>query len=196
MMCCASRVSRSGIGREPSRNSEMCIGSQARAPKVAWNWRIWASPSPEAVGSRQMRGSGTPGRDSTKSLRAGFSGSMVKPPPPMAKIVGSGRGEFELRALAEISRLQRELDDVLVTDLDAVGARLGPGEHDAVQVLADEVQGGPVRGRVSAGQEAFAQRGVVRRTPVGLLLVVHSVRVGQEPQPLVRARVVVVGRQA
>ena len=35
----------------------MCIGSQARAPKVAWNWRICASPSPEAVGSRQMRGS-------------------------------------------------------------------------------------------------------------------------------------------
>src|SRR4051794_1299977 len=174
----------------------MCIGSQARAPKVAWNWRIWASPSPEAVGSRQIRGSGTPGSASTKSSRAGFSGSMLKPPPPMAKIVGSGRGELELRALAEISGLQGELDDVLVTDLDAVGARLGPGEHDAVQVLADEVQGGPVGGRVSGGQEACAQRGVVRRAPAGLLLVVHRVRVRQEPQPLVRARVVVVGRQA
>ncbi len=57
MMSWSSSVSRSGTGREPSRNSEMCIGSQARAPKVAWNWRICASPSPEAVGSRQMRGS-------------------------------------------------------------------------------------------------------------------------------------------
>ena len=36
----------------------MCIGSQARAPNVAWNWRICASPSPEAVGSRQTFGSG------------------------------------------------------------------------------------------------------------------------------------------
>ena len=34
----------------------MCIGSQLRAPKVAWNWRICASPSPEAVGSRQILG--------------------------------------------------------------------------------------------------------------------------------------------
>ena len=34
----------------------MCIGSQARAPNVAWNCRICASPSPEAVGSRQIFG--------------------------------------------------------------------------------------------------------------------------------------------
>src|SRR3954452_24366257 len=131
-MSCASSVSRSGIGREPRRNSEMCIGSQARAPKVAWNWRVCASPSPEAVGSRHTRGIGTPGSDSTKSSRAGFSGSMLKPPPPMARIVGrlSGRGEVELRSLAEIGGLQRELDDALAGDLDAVGPRLGPGEHD------------------------------------------------------------------
>src|SRR5690349_3142337 len=128
----------------PSRNNAMCIGSHARAPKVAWNWRIWASPSPDAVGSRQTRGIATPGRDSTKSSRAGLSGSMLKPPPPMARIVGrrSGGGEFEFRALlAEIGGLQRELHDGLVPDLDAIGARLGPGEHHAMQVLADEVQG-------------------------------------------------------
>src|SRR3954447_23209168 len=127
-MSCARSVSRRGIGREPSRNSEMCIGSQARAPNVAWNWRICALPSPEAVGNKHTRGIGTPGSESTKSSSAGFSGSMVKPPPPMAKIVGSGRGELELRALAEIGRLQGELDDVPVADLDAVGARLGAGE--------------------------------------------------------------------
>ena len=43
----------------------MCIGSHAREPKVAWNWRICASPSPEAVGSRQMRGSGASASEST-----------------------------------------------------------------------------------------------------------------------------------
>ena len=62
---CASSVSRSGIGRRPSRNSEMWIGSHARAPNVAWNWRICASPSPEAVGNRQIRGIGTPASPST-----------------------------------------------------------------------------------------------------------------------------------
>ena len=43
----------------------MWIGSHARAPNVAWNWRICASPSPEAVGSRQIRGIGTPASPST-----------------------------------------------------------------------------------------------------------------------------------
>src|SRR4051794_6670442 len=197
-MSCPSNVSRSGIGREPRRNSEMCIGSQAREPNVAWNWRIWASPSPEAVGSRQIFGIETPGSDSTKSSRAGLCGSMLKPPPPIARIVGrrSGGGEFELRALAEIGGLQRELHDVLFPGLDAVGPRLGSGEHHAMQVLADEVQGGPIGGRVSAGQRSILQRGVVRRAPVGLLLVVHGVGVGQESEPRVWPRVVVVGRQA
>ena len=87
------------------------------------------------------------------------------------------------------------LDDVLARGLDAERARLGAREDDTVQVVADEVQGGPVRGRVSAGH-AVQQRGVVRRAPVGLLLVVHGIGVREEAEPLVRPRVVVVGRQA
>ena len=43
----------------------MCIGSQAREPNVAWNWRICASPSPEAVGSRQIRGIGASASERT-----------------------------------------------------------------------------------------------------------------------------------
>src|SRR3954454_15038075 len=133
-MCWRSSVSRSGTGIPPSRNSAMCVGSQARAPNVAWNWRIWPSPSPEAVGSRQMRGSAAPVSESTKSSRAGVSGSMLKPPPPMARIVRSG-GKGDLGALAEVVGRERQLDDLLPRALHAVGAGLGPGEDDPLQVL-------------------------------------------------------------
>src|SRR5690349_21828802 len=153
MMSWSSRVSRSGIGREPSRNSEMCIGSQLRAPKVAWNWRICASPSPDAVGSRQIFGTEVlSANPSTKSSRAGFCGSIVKPPPPMARIVGSGRGKRDLRPFAEVGGLQRKLNDLVADRLDPVRPRLRAREHDAVEVLADEVERRAVGGRVPGGQ--------------------------------------------
>src|SRR4051812_36733613 len=134
-----SSVSRSGTGRRPSRNSAMWLASQARAPNVAWNWRIWPSPSPEAVGSRQMRGSAAPVSESTKSSRAGFSGSIVKPPPPMARIVRSG-GKGDRRALAEEIGRQAQLDDLLPPALDTVGAGGGGGEHDPAPGLPPPMQ--------------------------------------------------------
>src|SRR3954470_3931652 len=153
MTSCSSSVSRSGTGRDPSRNREMCIGSQPRAPNVAWNWRIWASPSPEAVGSRQILGTAMPSaRPRTKSSSAGFSGSIVKPPPPMARIVGSGRGKRDLRPFAEVGGLQGELHDLVADRLDAVGARLRARQHDPVEVLADEMERRAVGGCIPGGQ--------------------------------------------
>src|SRR3954453_20770016 len=196
MMSWSSSVSRSGTGREPSRNNEMYIGSQPRAPNVAWNWRICASPSPEAGGSRQILGTATPwARPRMKSSRAGFSGSIVKPPPPMARIVGSGRGKRDRRPLAEVAGLQRELHDLVADRLDPVGARRRTREQHAVEVLTDEMERRAVGGRIPGGQRPVQQRGVIRRPPVVLFLVVHRVGVREAAEPVVGLGVVVVGRQ-
>src|SRR5262245_5519745 len=102
----------------------MCIGSHARAPNVAWNWRICASPSPEAVGSRKTRGIGERANPRMSASSEGLRGSRQKPPPPMAKIVGSG-GKRDGRPIAEVRRLQGELDDLAAHGVHAIGAALG-----------------------------------------------------------------------
>ena len=104
----------------------MWIGSHARAPNVAWNWRICASPSPEAVGSRQIRGIGTPASAEHVVVERGVLRLHAKPPPPMARIVGALRGgKRDRRPFAEIGGLQRQFDDVVADGLDPVCARSG-----------------------------------------------------------------------
>jgi hypothetical protein len=63
---------------------------------VAWNAAICSLGSPEAVGKNRIRGSRRPQSSKTSSSSAGSPGGDVKPPPPIARIVGvrSGRPAF------------------------------------------------------------------------------------------------------
>src|SRR4051794_3501787 len=84
------------------------------------------------------------------SSSSGLSGSIVKPPPPMAKIVrtGSGRRRDEVAGTEE-DGLERRLARRAVDGLDAVRAGARPGAHDARELAADEVQRRAVLRRVA-----------------------------------------------
>src|SRR3954447_8933675 len=85
---------------------------------------------------------------STKSSSAGLSGSIVKPPPPMARIVGvrpAGRarpGGKEVRGGPgpQVVDLERDLHDLGADLLDAVRLCVRARAHRAVEPVADEVQ--------------------------------------------------------
>src|SRR5262245_49913849 len=134
-----------------------------------------------------MRGSLVATRLRTKSSSAGFSGSIVKPPPPIARIVGvrparrarSG-GKDACRLFGpQVVDLERHLDDLAPDLLHPVGLRVLPRADGPVQTLADEVQRGAVAGREAAGHAA-RDRLVVGLAPASLLVVVHGVRARQQ----------------
>src|SRR3954469_22564541 len=84
------------------------------------------------------------------SSSSGLSRSIVKPPPPMAKIVrtDSGRRRDEVARVAEEDGLERRLARRAVDGLDTVGPGARPGTHDARELAADEVQRRAVLRRV------------------------------------------------
>ena len=154
-MSCASSVSRSGIGRraEPEqRDVHRLAGARAERGVELADLRLAV-----AGGGRQQADLAASAR-SASAEHVVVEGGVVRLHREAAPAHGedrgprSGGGKGDLRPLAEIGGLQRELDDLVADGLDPVGARLGAREHDAVQVLADEVQRGAVRGRIAAGQ--------------------------------------------
>src|SRR5262245_51240574 len=129
-----------------------------------------------------MRGSRGSASPSTNSSSVGLSGSIVKPPPPMARIVGvrparrarSGGKDVGGRLRAQVVDLERDLDDLLADLLDPVGLRVGARADRAVKAVADEVQRGAVARREAAGHAA-GDRLVVGLAPALLLVVMHGV---------------------
>ena len=81
-----STISSSGPRASRRWKSERCSGVQCRSAKRARKALICAVVSPEAVGRNSTRGSLAAVSDRTKSSSSGLVGSIVKPPPPIAKI--------------------------------------------------------------------------------------------------------------
>src|SRR3954452_104723 len=111
---------------------------------------MWSSGSPLAVGRKQTRGAGRRARPRTYSSRTGLSGSIVKPPPPIAKMVRirSG-GDDEGALVAQAHRLPRGVACRAVDGFDGVRARVRAGADHTVELDADEVQRRAVLGGVA-----------------------------------------------
>src|SRR3954466_8633604 len=144
---------------------------------------MWSSGSPLAVGRKQTRGAGRRASPRMNSSRTGLPGSIVNPPPPIAKMVRitSGGGD-EVARVAQADRGKRRLARRAVDGLDAVRAGGGPRAHDAVELAADEVQRRAVLGRVPRAHAVDHAREVLG-APAGLAVVVHAVRPRQQPEP-------------
>src|SRR6185295_12325609 len=154
---------------------------------------MWSSGSPLAVGRKQTRGIGRRARPRMYSSSTALWGSIVKPPPPIAKMVRIGSGsDDEVSLVAQAHRLERGLARHAVDGLDAVRPRARPRADDAVDLAADEVQGGAVLGRV-AGHHAVEHAREVLGPPARLAVVVHAVRPGQQAEPLDALRPAVEG---
>ncbi len=126
------------------------------------------------------------------SSRTVLSGSIVKPPPPIAKMVRISaspqwplvtRPDDEVALVAQAHRLDRGLAGDAVDRLDAVGERARARGHDAVELAADEVQRRAVVGRVARRHPVLDAREVLR-PPARLAVVMDAVRPRQEAEPL------------
>ena len=102
-----ARSPRAGAWRRAGGTARACSGTHARSAKRALKALICAVVSPEAVGRNRMRGSSTSASDSTKSSSSGLAGSIVKPPPPIAKI--SRARPATARSLLTLRRAPRAL---------------------------------------------------------------------------------------
>src|SRR4051794_6335835 len=119
-----------------------------------------------------------------KSSRTVLPGSIVKPPPPIAKMVFTAScGRDEIALVAQTHRLDRGLAGDAVDGLDAVGARARARAHDAIQLAADEVQRRAVVGRVARGHPGL-DAGEVLGPPPRLAVVVHAVGPRQQAEAL------------
>src|SRR3954469_5879892 len=101
---------------------------------------MWSSGSPLAVGRKQTRGAGRRASPRMNSSRTVLSGSIVKPPPPIPKMVRIESGGDQAALVAQAPRLERGLPGDAVDGLDAVGAGGRARADDAVELAADEVQ--------------------------------------------------------
>src|SRR5919108_6439643 len=143
---------------------------------------MWSSGSPLAVGRKQTRGTGRRASPRMNSSRTVLSGSIVKPPPLIAKMVRiTSRDGEEVALVAEAPRRKRRLAGAAVDGLDPIGSGARAGADDARQLAADEVQRGAVVGGV-AGRHAVDHAGQVRPAASGLAVVVHAVRPRQQPE--------------
>src|SRR6188472_2973728 len=143
---------------------------------------MWSSGSPLAVGRKQMRGIGRRASPRMNSSRTVLPASIVKPPPPIAKMVRIAlRNREEIALVAQAHRLDRGLARDAVGGLDAVGARAGTRAHDAVELAPDEVQRRAVVGRVARGHPRL-DAGEVLGSPPRLAVVVHAVRPRQQAE--------------
>src|SRR6201989_1024510 len=135
---------------------------------------MWSSGSPLAVGRKHTRGIGRRASPRMNSSSTGLSGSIVKPPPPIAKMVRiTSRGGHDVALDAQAHRLDRGLARDPVDRLDAVGARARTRADDAVELGADEVQRRAVLGRVARGHPVLDAREVLA-APAGLAVVVDA----------------------
>ena len=194
----SSTTSRDGAAScRAAGTARACSAWQARPPKRAWKAAICIVGSPEAVGRNSTRGSRRGASDRMKSSSAGCRGSIVKPPPPMARIVG-GRPPLtrpRIRAWGPQGRWWRAGARRSPRRRARPGrrapsaARRRPGELGAA-----EVQRGAVVGGV-AGQHAVADEAQVLLAALRLGVVVDAVGVRQQAEALHDARRPVEGGQ-
>src|SRR6478672_336108 len=156
---------------------------------------MWSSGSPLAVGRKHTRGIGRRASPRMYSSRTVLSGSIVKPPPPIAKMVriNSGRDDEIALVVAQAHRLDRGLSGDAVDGLDAVRTGSHARAHDAVELAADEVQRRAVVGRIPRRHPLLDAREVLGPA-AGLAVVVDAVGPRQEAEALDPRRAPVEGR--
>src|SRR5919202_710681 len=145
---------------------------------------MWSSGSPLAVGRKQTRGIGRRASPRMNSSRTALSGSIVNPPPPIAKMVRiPSRGDDQVARVPQARDGERRLARDAVDRLDPVGAGARARADHPVELAPDEVQRGAVVGGV-AGSHAGLDAREVLGPPPGLAVVVHAVRPRKEAEPL------------
>src|SRR5580692_6187373 len=199
-MSCSSTMSASERVVLRRLNSDTYSGTHARSPKRALKALISDVVSPDAVGMNRMRGSPTSASDSTKSSSSGLLGSIVKPPPPIAKIcrvsIGTAaralteppvscryrrRRERSARTTEERC-LQARLAHALAVVLDQERVAVRARADDPLELRASEVQ----RHAVLCGESrahAVGHKAVVLGASLRLGVIVHAVGVRQQAQP-------------